>query len=115
MEGDYLMVSFIQNNDFNYKNALNQQITDNLTRTTQRLALELDILRNRDLNLELAKITAPNQGKIAVTIQSEAISQSIKDILDIRKSLGIEEAAGENKPLEELFKVSKGTILDEKS
>lgn len=103
---------FIQNGPVSYKNVLNQRIEDKFTRTTQRLALELDILRRRDLDLELGRIIPGAQKDSAPNVQEDFIARSIKRILDIRKRMGIETPAGGNRPLDELLAAPKGTFLD---
>ena len=114
-----MAINLIHNFDSSYKVLFNQRISDKLLQTTQRLARELDILRNRDIALALGKITGQNQvenkEKASFKTQNEIISQSIKDILDIRERLGIETPAGDNKPLEELFHINKGALLDQES
>lgn len=107
-----MVSNFIQNGPVSYKNLLNQRIEDKFLRTTQRLALELDILRRRDLDLELGRIVSGVQKDTVLPAQADFISQSIKKILDIRKRLGIETPAGGNKPLDELLKTPKGAFLD---
>ena len=42
----------------------------------------------------------------------ELIQNSIEEIIELRKSLGITEAAGQNKPLDELFETIKGSVFD---
>ncbi len=42
----------------------------------------------------------------------DLIKQSIKEITDLRRSFGITEAAGQNKPLDELFSAIKGSVCD---
>ena len=114
-----MAINLIHNFDSSYKVLFNQRISDKMLQTTQRLARELDILRNRDLDLALGEITGQNQAenkdKATLNTQNEIISQSIQDILDIRERLGIEQAAGDNKPLEELFHINKGALLDKES
>lgn len=104
--------NLIQNGPVSYKNLLNQRIDEKFARTTRRLALELDILRRRDLDLELSRILSGAPSKTAAPAQEDFIAQSIKKILDIRKRLGIEAPAGAGKPLNELLTAPKGAILD---
>ncbi len=107
-----------------YKDILNQRADDKFVRTTQRLAAELDILSRRDLDVELGRIFAgdvrpgsgnasQNPAETAKTLQQDYIKQSIEDILEIRRRLGIETPRGANVPLEELFKLEKGGVVDE--
>ncbi len=116
-----MAINFISNYDNSYKSIYNQQLSNKLASTTARLSEELDILRNRDIDLAVKNLTATtktpqNTEESATSLQSDFISQSIKDILDIRKSLGITEAAGNNIPLEELFQTYKtGEIIDTQS
>lgn len=110
-----MTASFIQNGPLSYKNLLNQRVEDNFARTTRRLALELDILRRRDLDLELSRILSGAPSKTAAPAQDDFIAQSIKKILDIRKRLGIEAPAGRNTPLDDLLKAPKGTLFDKTS
>lgn len=114
-----MAINLIHNFDSSYKVLFNQRINDKMLQTTQRLARELDILRNRDIDLALGEITgqdnAENKEKATLNTQSEIISQSIQDILDIRERLGIDQPAGDNKPLQELFHINKGALLDKES
>ena len=107
-----------------YKDILNQRADDNFIRTTQRLAAELDILRRRDLDVELGRIFAGDTGsgggdstqnpaETAKTLQQDYIKQSIEDIQEIRRRLGIETPKGANVPLEDLFGIGKGGVVDE--
>lgn len=114
-----MAINLIHNLDSSYKILFNQRINYKMLQTTQRLARELDILRNRDIDLALGEITrqdnAENKDKATINTQNDIISQSIQDILDIRERLGIEQPAGDNKPLEELFHINKGALLDKES
>ncbi|PCI97339.1 MAG: hypothetical protein COB14_09205 [Alphaproteobacteria bacterium] len=114
-----MAINLIHNFDSSYKVLFNQRISDKMLQTTQRLARELDILRNRDIDLALGKITGQNNAqdkeKATLNTQNEIISQSIQDILDIRERLGIDQPAGDNKPLQELFHINKGALLDKES
>ncbi len=110
-----MAINLIHNFDSSYKVLFNQRISDKMLQTTQRLARELDILRNRDIDLALGKITGQDKKDATIKTQNEIISQSIQDILDIRERLGIQQAAGDNKPLEELFRINKGALLDKES
>ncbi len=109
------MTNIFQNNAFSFKSVLNQRADDKLLQTTQRLAAELDILRNRDVGLALGKVTGSSQSpsETVLNTQQDFISKAIQDIIDIRESLGITEAAGANRPLEELFQVNKGSVVDQ--
>lgn len=107
--------NFIQNGSVSYKNLLNQRIDSRFSRLTQRLAVELDILSRRDLDLELSRITGGAPSKTAAPAQDDFIAQSIKKILDIRKRLGIDAPAGRNTPLDDLLKAPKGTLFDKTS
>ncbi len=111
-----MTINFINSYNNSYKDLYNQKLSNKLASTTARLAAELDILRNRDIDLEIKNITTQNKEDEAATLQSDFISQSIKDIIDIRERLGITQAAGSNLPLEELFQTHKnGSLLDTKS
>lgn len=108
------MINIFQNDAFSFKSVLNQRAENKLLQTTQRLAAELDILRNRDVGLALEKVTGSSQSpsETVLNTQQDFISKAIKDIIDIRKSLGITQAAGANRPLEELFQIDKGGVVD---
>ncbi|MAI62583.1 MAG: hypothetical protein CBB87_08920 [Micavibrio sp. TMED27] len=84
-----------------YKQAFNTQMEDKLLRTSQLLTAQLDILKARDAGL----LAGEDITKRATSTQQDFIKQAIEDIIDIRANLGITEAAGQNKPLEELFKI----------
>lgn len=103
------------NNAFSFKSVLNQRADDKLLQTTQRLAAELDILRNRDMSVALGENTgkALSPSETVLNTQQDFISKAIQDIIDIRESLGITEAAGANRPLEELFQIDKGNVVDQ--
>ena len=99
-----------------YKDLLNQRSDERFLRITQRLAVELDILRRRDLDVELGRIFSGGQSVTAPSKQDDFIARSIERILDIRKRLGIETPAGQNSPLDDLLKPSpKGSLLDQTS
>ena len=114
-----MAINLIHNFDSSYKVLFNQLIHDKMLQTTQRLARELYILRNRDIGLALGEITGKNQAenkdKATLNTQNDIISQSIQDILDIRERLGIDQPAGDSKSLEELFHINKGALLDKES
>lgn len=108
--------NFIQSGPLTYKDLLNQRVEDRFYRTTRRLAVELDILRRRDLDLELSRILSGGPAGIAPAKADDFIAQSVRKILDIRKRLGIETAAGQNSPLDDLLKPSKkGALFDKTS
>lgn len=84
-----------------YKQAFNYSMEDKLIRTSQFLAAQLDILNARDRGL----LADENITENAEAQQQDFIKKAIEDIIDIRERFGITEAAGQNKPLEELFKI----------
>ncbi|MBX2833706.1 MAG: hypothetical protein KTR28_01910 [Micavibrio sp.] len=94
--------------DFSYRYAFNQRMEDKLIRTSQFLAAQLNILDARDSGL----LSGENITERSAAQQQDFLKQAIEDIIDIRESLGIEKPAGQNKPLEELFKID--TKIDKK-
>ncbi len=64
-----------------------------------------------DLPEKLNELFKTDEQKAQATLD-DLIKNSIKEITEIRKSLSITQAAGQNKPLNELFQSIKGAVFD---
>ncbi len=93
-----------------YKDIQNFIIEKNLTRKLVQLAGDLDLIRQREANPE-AFISKAKQSTALYNF-NQRIDKSIEEIIDIRKSLGIEQPQSRKVarilPLEELLKPEKG-------
>lgn len=76
------------------------------------LVATLENAKSAPQNLEDLNSLFQTNTKKAQDTLDELIQNSIKDIIELRQSLGITEAAGQNKPLDALFETIKGAVFD---
>ncbi len=98
------------NYSVSHKTLQNQMLGQKLVSKAQQLVENLERINTSPMRT----LPSPeNNLKLAEDKLDELIAGSIKEIIEIRKSLGITEAAGQNKPLDELFKTIKGSVFSE--
>lgn len=98
------------NYSVSHKTLQNQMLGQKLVSKAQQLVENLERINTSPTRTLLSP---ENNLKLAEDKLDELIAGSIKEIIEIRKSLGITEAAGQNKPLDELFKTIKGSVFSE--
>ncbi len=93
-----------------YKTFQNHSIGQKLVQTSAQLVQDLEraYIAQNDTTLPIAADIDAAEDTL-----DTLIAKSIKEIVDIRKSLGITKAAGQNKPLEDLFKTVKGSVFNQ--
>ncbi|MGH1455774.1 MAG: hypothetical protein ACRBDI_03245 [Alphaproteobacteria bacterium] len=98
------------NQGVSYRTFQNYSIGQNLVSKATQLVNDLEHI-NTAKKSPLTPIKTDLEKKVEAKLD-ELIAGSIKEIIELRKSLGITQAAGQNKPLDDLFKTIKGSVFN---
>ncbi len=93
-----------------YKTIQNYSLGQNLVSKSAQLVHDLERINATSEHPLLDVNTNLN---FAEEKLDELIAGSIKEIIELRKSLGITTPAGQNKPLDALFKSVKGSVFNQ--
>lgn len=93
-----------------YKTLQSFVIGQNTINKATQLVQELESLSKKS---ESTLFSSPQDTSFSEDKLDELIKNSIEEITKLRQSLGITQAAGQNKPLEELFSTIKGKVFNQ--
>jgi hypothetical protein len=100
------------NHGVSYKTLQNYSLGQNVINKAAQLVADLERINTNPAPAISRPPITPDTQKAEDTLD-DFIAGSIKEIIELRQSLGITTPAGENRPLEDLFKGIKGSVFNE--
>lgn len=100
------------NQGVSYRTFQNYSIGQNLISKAAQLVTDLESLKSAPKTNDLTDLFKTDTQKAQAKLD-ELIKGSIEEITQLRKSLGITTPAGQNKPLDDLFKTIKGSVFNQ--
>ncbi len=101
------------NQGVSYRTFQNYSIGQNLISKAEQLVNDLESLKSAPKTTDTLTDLFKTDTQKAQAKLDELIKGSIEEITQLRKSLGITNPAGQNKPLDDLFKTIKGSVFNQ--